>query len=90
MLIIVEWRGVGRLNTMRLYASLSIIFLLAFGLYQNEVATPVFTIMIYFSMLPLLGLVNAYSSESYIPMTSEPKQYILSIVDILRGVAVVL
>ena len=41
MLIIVEWRGVGRLNTMRLHTTLSIIFLLAFGLYQNEVATPV-------------------------------------------------
>ena len=65
MLIIVEWRGVGRLNTMRLYTALSIIFLLAFGLYQNEVATPVFTIMIYFSMLPLSALVNAYSSENY-------------------------
>ena len=65
MLIIVEWRGVGRLNSMRLYTALSIVFLLLFGLYQNEVATPVFTIMIYFSMIPIAALVNAYSSESY-------------------------
>ena len=65
MLIIVEWRGVGRLNSMRLYTALSIIFLFAFGLYQNEVATPVFTIMIYFSMIPISALINAYSSESY-------------------------
>lgn len=65
MLIIVEWREVGRLNSMRLYTGLSIVFLLLFGLVQNEVATPVFTIMIYFSMIPLSALVNAYSSESY-------------------------
>ena len=50
---------------MQLYTALSIIFLLAFGLYQNEVATPVFTIMIYFSITPISALVNAYSSESY-------------------------
>jgi MFS family permease len=65
MLIIVEWRGVGRLNSMRLYTALTIVFLLLFGLYQNEAATPVFTIMIIFSMIPIAALVNAYSSESY-------------------------
>lgn len=65
MLIIVEWRGVGRLNSMRLYTALSIVFFLLFGLIQNVVATPVFTIMIYFSMIPLSALVNAYSSETY-------------------------
>lgn len=65
MLIIVEWKGVGRLNSMRLYTALAIVFFLLFGLYQNTVATPVFTIMIYFSMIPISALVNAYSSESY-------------------------
>ena len=65
MLIIVEWRGVGRLNSMRLYTALTIVFLLLFGLYQSDAATPVFTIMIYFSMIPISALVNAYSSESY-------------------------
>lgn len=65
MLIIVEWKEVGRLNSLRLYTALSIVFFLLFGLIQNEVATPVFTIMIYFSMIPLSALVMAYSSESY-------------------------
>lgn len=65
MLIIVEWRGVGRLNSLRFYTVLTVIFLLLFGLYQNEAATPVFTIMIYFSMIPLSALVMTYSSESY-------------------------
>ena len=65
MLIIVEWRGVGRLNSLRFYTALMIVFLLLFGLYQNEAATPIFTIMIYFSMIPLSALVLTYSSESY-------------------------
>ena len=65
MLIIVEWRGVGRLNSLRLYTAMSIVFFLLFGLYQSDVATPIFTIMIYFSMIPISALVNAYSSESY-------------------------
>ena len=65
MLIIVEWRGVGRLNSLRLYTALAVVFLLLFGVYQNEAATPVFTIMIYFSMIPLSALVMTYSSESY-------------------------
>ena len=65
MLIIVEWRGVGRLNSFRLYTALTILFLLLFGLYQSTAATPVFTVMIYFSMIPISALVNTYSSESY-------------------------
>ena len=65
MLIIVEWRGVGRLNSFRLYTALAMVFLLLFGLYQNAAATPIFTIMIYFSMVPLSALVSTYSSESY-------------------------
>ena len=65
MLIIVEWRHVGRLNSLRFYTILSIVAFMLFGLVQNEVATPVLTILIYFSMIPLSALVSTYSSECY-------------------------
>lgn len=65
MLIIVEWRNVGRLNSLRFFTILAIASYMLFGLIQNDVATPVLTILIFFSVIPLSALVNAYSSESY-------------------------
>ena len=65
MSIIVEWRYVGRLNTLRFYTALTVVFFLLFAFIQNEVTIPVFTILIYFSMMPIDALFNTYISECY-------------------------
>ena len=65
MSIIVEWRHVGRLNSLRLYTALTVAFFLLFAFIQNQVTIPVFTILIYFSMVPIYSLLNTYISECY-------------------------
>ena len=65
MSIIVEWRHVGRLNSLRLYTALTVVSFLLFAFIQNEVTIPVFTILIYFSMIPIYSLLNTYISECY-------------------------
>lgn len=63
--IIVEWPGFGRLNTLRIFTFLLLVFLLLFAFIQNEVATPIFIVLVYFSLVPSLGLLVTYISESY-------------------------
>ena len=65
MAIIVEWPKVGRRNTIRFYTALSVIFSFLFAFVQNEVATPVFTVLLYFSILPTLTAIITYITESY-------------------------
>lgn len=63
--IIVEWRHVGRLNSMRFFTLLTVASFLLFAFIQNEVTIPVFTIFIYFSMVPINSVLNTYISEYY-------------------------
>ncbi len=63
--IIIEWPKFGRLNTLRLFTSLSIISLVLFGFVQNVAATPVIIVLIYFSLVPSSGFLSTYISESY-------------------------
>ena len=65
MAIIVEWRYVGRLNALRLFTVLTVISFFLFAFVQNAVSIPVFTILIYFSMVPIDALFNTYISECY-------------------------
>ena len=65
MAIIVEWRGVGRINAIRFFTVISIVAFLLFAFVQNEVSIPVFTILIYFSMLPTATVLRTYISELY-------------------------
>lgn len=65
MSIIVEWPRVGRLNTFRLFSTLSAVFFLLFAFIQNSVSIPVFLVLIYFSAAPNLGLIYTYVSEAY-------------------------
>ena len=65
MAIIVEWKGVGRINAIRFFTVISIVAFLLFAFVQNEVSIPVFTILIYFSMLPTISAVQTYISEVY-------------------------
>ena len=65
MSIIVEWRHIGRLNSLRLFSLLTVVSFLLFAFIQNEVTIPVFTILIYFSAAPMIPLLYTYISECY-------------------------
>ena len=63
--IIVEWRHVGRLNSMRFFAGIAIVTLILFAIIQNEISIPVLTIILNFSTVPLTALMLSYLSEYY-------------------------
>ena len=65
MSIIVEWRHVGRLNSMRFFTGLAIVTLILFAIIQNEISIPVLTIILNFSTVPLTALMLSYMSEYY-------------------------
>ena len=63
--IITEWPEFGRINTLRLLTLLSAIFFFLFALIQTTVSIPVFTVLIYFSMVPMKTLLLTFISETY-------------------------
>ena len=63
--IIVEWPEFGRRNTLRIFFLLSVVCYLLFGFIQNEIATPVLIVFVYFSLVPTAGLITTFTSESY-------------------------
>lgn len=65
MSIIIEWSGVGRLNSLRLFSLFSVISFLLFAFIRDQIATSVFVVLIYFSMVPMLPLLMTYISEVY-------------------------
>ena len=65
MAIIVEWPSVGRLRALRFFSILSAISFFVFGFVQNQIATPVLTVIVYFSIVPNQPLVMTYISESF-------------------------
>ena len=65
MSIIMEWPKVGRLNSLRFFSTLCVIFFLLLTFFQTPVSIPVLLILIYFSAAPILGLLYTYISESY-------------------------
>lgn len=65
MAIIVEWPLIGRLNALRFFSLLSAISFFLFGFIQNQIATPVLTVVVYFSIIPNQPLVMTYISESF-------------------------
>ena len=65
MSIIVEWKYVGRLNSMRFFICLAVATLILFATVQNTVSVPVLTIFINFSTVPLTALMLSYMSEYY-------------------------
>ena len=65
MAIIVEWKGVGRINAIRFFTVISIVAFVLFAFVQNEVSIPVFTILIYFSILPTQAVLQTYISEVF-------------------------
>lgn len=65
MSIIVEWKGVGRLNSLRFFTLITVVSFLLFAFVRNVVATSVLTIFIYFGMVPQISLLLTYTSEVY-------------------------
>ena len=65
MSIIIEWRGVGRLNSLRFFSVLSAVFFLLLAIVQTEISIPVLVVFIYFSSYPILSLIYTYISEVY-------------------------
>ena len=84
--IIVEWPEFGRRNTLRLFTLLAVVFLLLFAFIQNAVATPVFTVLVYFSMATNDSLMTTYISESYPTEIRVMAHAVLSIFDAINGV----
>lgn len=65
MSIIVEWRGVGRINSLRFFTVITIAAFLLLAFVRNQVATSVLTVFLYFGMVPQLSLLYTYMSEIY-------------------------
>ncbi len=65
MALIIEWPKIGRLNALRFFSLLTAASFFIFGFVQNEIATSVLMIFIYFSMVPIIPLLLTYMSEVY-------------------------
>lgn len=65
MSIIIEWPGVGRLNALRFFSFLAMLFFLLLTLIQTSLSIPLFLIFIYFAAGPIAGLNYTYISEVY-------------------------
>jgi MFS family permease len=65
MSIIVEWKGVGRINSLRFFTVITVAAFLLLAFVRNQVATSVLTVFLYFGMVPQLSLLYTYMSEIY-------------------------
>ena len=65
MSIIVEWKGVGRINSLRFFTVITIAAFLLLAFIRNQVATSVLTVFVYFGMVPQISLLYTYMSEIY-------------------------
>ena len=65
MSIVTDWPWFGRLNTMRLYSLAAAVLYFFFAFIRNQIATPVFIVIIFFTMSPLVSMSYTYASEVY-------------------------
>ena len=65
MTIITEWPWFGRLNTLRLYSLTAAVLFFLFAFIRNEIATPVFIVLIFFTMCPIVSMSYTYATEIY-------------------------
>lgn len=63
--IIIDWPRVGRINTIRAYSFLTAIFMIVFTFVRNLIVTSVFSVFVYFSMVPLYAVMYTYVPEAY-------------------------
>ncbi len=93
MSMIVEWKGIGRLNSLRFFsASTACLFVLLTVLLKlvehQDVFMPVLLILIYFCAFPVLGLIYTYVSEAYptsIRSVTTAYFYVLQAIAFLAG-----
>ena len=65
MSIIVEWKGIGRINSLRFFTVITIAAFILLAFVRNIIATSVLTVFLYFGMVPQLSLMYTYMSEIY-------------------------
>lgn len=65
MSIVVEWQGVGRLNSLRAFTLMTMGSFVLLAFLQNAAAIAVSVVLIYFSMVPIISLLSTYISEIY-------------------------
>ena len=65
MSIIVEWQGIGRINSLRFFTVITIISFILLAFIRNQIATSVLTVFLYFGMVPQISLLYTYMSEIY-------------------------
>ena len=65
MSIIVEWKGVGRINSLRFFTLITIAAFILLAFVRNVIATSVLTVILYFGMVPQISLLYTYMSEIY-------------------------
>lgn len=65
MSIVTDWPYVGRLNSLRFFSFMSAVSFGLFAVFRDPIATPILTILIYFSMSPMISLLYTYASEVY-------------------------
>ena len=63
--IIIDWPRIGRINAIRAYSFLTAIFLIVFTFARDLIATSVFSVFTYFSMVPLYAVMFTYVPEAY-------------------------
>ncbi len=65
MSIIVEWPGVGRLNSLRAFSIMTMFSFILLAFVRNQAAIAVSVVLVYFSMVPMISLLYTYISEVY-------------------------
>lgn len=63
--IIIEWPKVRRLNSLRFFTTLAVVFFLLLSLVQTPLSISLFLLFIYFSISPIRALMYTYVSELY-------------------------
>ena len=65
MSIIVEWQGVGRLNSLRAFTLMTMCSFVLLAFLRSPAAIAVSVVLVYFSMVPIISLLYTYISEIY-------------------------
>ena len=65
MSIIVEWQGVGRLNSLRAFSLMTMLSFIILAFVRNQAAIAVSVVLVFFSMVPIISLLYTYIAEVY-------------------------
>ena len=65
MSIVTEWPWFGRRNSLRMFTILGMTFAILLAFVQNDVSIPVFTMLLFFALFPVVTITSIFISESY-------------------------